>query len=133
MANYIQIANNLWVGLAADTKPTNSTVPSGAICIEFNASYTTTTFYVNNGTTWTVSIPPAERTGTATGAANGSATVFNIAHGLGAVPYSAFVQPSSVLGSNIAYSYTYDSTNIVVTFASAPSSGTITFQWRVVL
>ena len=73
-----------------------------------------------------------ETTGTATGAANGSATQFTIAHGLGSIPFTAFVQVSSVLGSTIDFSYTYDSTNITVTFASAPSAGTITFQWKAV-
>ena len=72
------------------------------------------------------------RTGTASGAANGTATVFNIPHGLGAIPISAFVRPSSVLGSTINYSYAVDATNIVVTFASAPASGTITFHWLVI-
>jgi len=90
-----------------------------------------TTNFLRADGTW-VAIPPAEITGTATGSANGSSTVFNIAHGLGATPYCAFVQVSSVLGSNIFYSFTYDSTNIVVTFASAPTTGSVTFQWRVV-
>jgi hypothetical protein len=74
----------------------------------------------------------SETTGTATGAANGSATAFNIAHGLGSTPFSAFVQVSSVLGSTINRSYTTDATNITVTFATAPTTGTITFHWRAV-
>lgn len=90
-----------------------------------------TTNWLRADGTW-AAIPPAEITGTATGAANGSATIFTIAHGLGATPYSAFVQVSSVLGSNIVFSFAYDSTNITVTFASAPAAGTVTFQWRVV-
>jgi hypothetical protein len=72
----------------------------------------------------------AENTGTAVGTATGSTATFTIAHSLGTTPYCAFVQVSSVLGSNIAYSYTYDSTNITVLFASNPTSGTITFQWK---
>lgn len=74
----------------------------------------------------------SETTGTATGTANGVTTVFNIAHGLGSSPFSAFVQVSSVLGSTINRSYTTDATNIIVTFASAPTTGTITFHWRAV-
>ena len=89
------------------------------------------TQYLNGVGSW-AALTPAENTGTATGTANGSTTVFNIAHSIGSTPYSAFVIPSSVIGSTINYSYTYDATNIVVTFASAPSSGTITFQWRAV-
>src|SRR5580765_169906 len=90
-----------------------------------------TTTWLRADGNW-AAIPPAEITGTATGAANGSATSFTIAHGLGATPYCAFVQISSVLASNIFYSFAYDGTNITVTFASAPTTGTITFQWRVV-
>ena len=89
------------------------------------------TQYLNGVGSW-AALTPAENTGTATGTANGSTTVFNIAHSLGSTPYSAFVQVSSVVASTVFYSFTYDSTNIVVTFASAPSSGTITFQWRAV-
>jgi len=89
------------------------------------------TQYLNGLGNW-AALTPAENTGTATGTANGSTTVFNIAHSLGSTPFSAFVMPSSVLGSTINYSFTYDATNIIVTFASAPSSGTITFQWRAV-
>src|SRR5580765_691744 len=81
------------------------------------------TQYLNGLGNW-AALTPAENTGTATGAANGSTTVFNIAHSLGSTPYSAFVMPSSVIGSTINYSFTYDATNIIVTFASAPSSGT---------
>lgn len=71
-------------------------------------------------------------TGTATGAANGSTTVFTIAHSIGSTPSMAQVIPSSVIGSTVNYSFAYDSTNITVTFASAPSTGTITFQWLAV-
>ena len=75
----------------------------------------------------------SERAGTASGSANGSATSFNIAHGLGSTPYMAMVIVSSVLGSTINFSYSYDATNITVVFASAPATGTITFQWRAIL
>lgn len=88
---------------------------------------------VNSGATdltWTSL--GTDNLGTATGTANGSTTAFTIAHSLGTTPYCAFVQVSSVLGSTITFSYTYDATNITVTFASAPASGTITFQWRAV-
>jgi len=121
-------AGRRMTGTAADrTGGTWTNLPVGWIFIETD----TLIIYYWNGTAWNP-IGGREITGTATGAANGSATVFTIAHGLGAVPYSAFVIPSSVLGSTINYSYTYDATNITVTFASAPTTGTITFQWRVV-
>ena len=89
------------------------------------------TQYLNGVGSW-AALTPAENTGTATGSANGSTTVFTIAHSLGSSPYSAFVEVSSVLGSNIFFSFAYDSTNITVTFATAPTTGTITFQWRAV-
>ncbi len=65
--------------------------------------------------------------------ANGdnSTTVFNIAHGLGATPTYAFAQCSSLTNT---YTYTTTSTNIVVTFSTAPPSGTnnVVIYWRVV-
>ena len=56
------------------------------------------TQYLNGLGNW-AALTPAENTGTATGTANGSTTVFTIAHSLGSMhPYTAFVQVSSVLG-----------------------------------
>lgn len=120
---------NIIRGTSTDrTGGTWTNLQAGYIFLESD----TKAIYYWDGSVWSQMGGGTEITGTATGAANGSATVFNIAHGLGATPYTAFVIPSSVLGSTINYSYTYDATNIVVTFASAPATGTITFQWRVV-
>ena len=73
----------------------------------------------------------SERAGKSTASGNGSTTVFTIAHGLGATPGYAFVDCSS---HAIARTWTVDGTNITVTFASAPSSGTnnVIIYWRVV-
>ncbi|MDR4491372.1 MAG: hypothetical protein R2685_10805 [Candidatus Nitrosocosmicus sp.] len=73
----------------------------------------------------------SERTGKALANGNGSTTVFNIAHGLGATPSYAFVDCSS---HAIARTWTVDGTNITVTFTSAPSSGTnnVVIFWRVI-
>lgn len=72
----------------------------------------------------------AERTGTATGTGTGSATTFQVEHGLGSIPFMAFIQCSS---HSTPFTFTYDETNINVTFTSAPASGaTIKFQWRAV-
>jgi len=73
----------------------------------------------------------SERTGTAQANGNGSAVLFNIAHGLGSIPYSATVQCYS---HSTAFTYTFDITNIAVTFVSAPPSGTnnVKFTWRAV-
>jgi hypothetical protein len=73
----------------------------------------------------------SEITGKATASGNASTTVFNIAHGLGSTPGYAFVDCSS---HTIARTWTVDGTNIVVTFASAPPSGTnnVIIYWRVI-
>lgn len=73
----------------------------------------------------------SERTGKATASGNGTQPVFTIAHGLGALPSYAFVDCSS---HSIARTWTVDSTNITVTFASAPPSGTnnVIIYWRVI-
>jgi hypothetical protein len=71
----------------------------------------------------------AENCGIATGTANGSTTVFNVAHSLGSVPSNAMIICSSHVNT---FTYTTDSTNIIVTFTTAPSSGTVTFNWRAV-
>lgn len=73
----------------------------------------------------------SERVGKATASGNASTTVFNIAHGLGSNPTYAFATCSSV--TNL-YTYTTDATNIIVTFATAPASGTnnVVIYWRVV-
>lgn len=73
----------------------------------------------------------SERVGKSTASGNASTTVFNIAHGLGSNPTYAFATCSSV--TNL-YTYTTDSTNIVVTFSTAPASGTnnVIIYWRVV-
>jgi len=73
----------------------------------------------------------SERTGKAIANGNGSTTIFNIAHGLGATPAYAFVDCSS---HALARQWTVDGTNITVTFATAPSSGTnnVIIYWRVI-
>lgn len=76
----------------------------------------------------------AERVGKSTASGNASTTVFNIAHGLGSNPTYTFVSVAQSGSAMIHRSYTTDATNIVVTFASAPSSGTnnVIIHWRVV-
>lgn len=73
----------------------------------------------------------SERTGKATASGNGSTTQFTIAHGLGATPSYVFIDCSS---HSINRTFTVDGTNITVTFASAPSSGTnnVIIYWRVI-
>ena len=63
-----------------------------------------------------------------------STTVFNIAHGLGVVPkWAAAIGTSSDADSD--FSYTYDATNIVITYPFPPPTGSsnLTFHYRVVV
>ena len=73
----------------------------------------------------------SERVGKSTASGNGSTTVFNIAHGLGSNPTYAFAECSSITNT---FTYTTDATNIVVTFSSAPASGTnnVVIYWQVI-
>ena len=75
-----------------------------------------------------------ERVGKSTASGNASTTIFNIAHGLGSKPTYAFISVAQSGSTNITKSYTTDATNIVVTFSSAPTSGTnnVIIYWRVV-
>jgi hypothetical protein len=87
---------------------------------------------VNSGGTdlaWTAL--QAERTGKSTASGNGSTTVFTIAHGLGSTPTYTFATCSSL---TTGMSYTVDATNITVTFATAPPSGSnnVVTYWRVI-
>lgn len=73
----------------------------------------------------------SENTGIATASGNGSTTVFNIAHSIGATPT---VFTANLLSHSINTTVTAGDTNIVVTCASAPSSGTnnVKIYWRAV-
>lgn len=66
----------------------------------------------------------SERIGKSTASGNGTTTVFNIAHGIGANPTYAIVSVAASGTANPGYSYTTDATNIIVTFNPAPTSGT---------
>jgi hypothetical protein len=61
---------------------------------------------------------------------NGSATVFNIAHGLGGTPTSVYALPISE-PATAKRTVTKDGTNIIITYATAPASGTgnVRFRW----
>lgn len=71
------------------------------------------------------------RRGTSTQSGNGSTKVFNIAHNLQAAPSFRTVVPGSsdALGS---YYVTSDATNVIVTYAVAPPTGTnnLVFNWE---
>lgn len=74
----------------------------------------------------------SENAGTALASGNGSTTTFNVAHGLGSTPYQAMILCST--HTNV-FTYTYDATNIIVVFTTAPPSGTnnVKFQFRATL
>lgn len=61
--------------------------------------------------------------GVAVRSADGTATTFTIAHGLGGIPLFYFVQAGSPAASNIAY-LTSDATHITVHYTTPPASGT---------
>lgn len=91
-------------------------------------------FHVLNGQGKWTSLN-AETTGTALGSGNGITQIYTIMHGLEAqIPYCAFVQVSSVDGSDIPISWEYDESYITVLFRTAPPVGTdnLKFEWRAV-
>jgi hypothetical protein len=86
------------------------------------------------GSNWINASLDSERVGLSQANGNGSTTLFNIAHGLGSTPTYAFISVAQSGSAFIGTQYTVDSTNIAVTFASAPASGTnnVKIYWRVV-
>jgi len=68
--------------------------------------------------------------GTATFSGDGSATTFTIAHGLAATPSKVSVTPGSA-DARGDFHVTVDATNITVTYATAPPSGTdnVVLHW----
>ena len=84
-----------------------------------------------DGANWFTQPNSSERTGKAVASGNGSTVLFNIAHGLGTTPSNAMI---SVAKPAIITTYTIDSTNIAVTFASAPASASnnVEIHWRVI-
>lgn len=65
----------------------------------------------------------APRGGIASFNGTGAQTVFNIAHGLGAVPAQFWAVPASE-AAWARHTVTAGATNIVVTFTTAPATGT---------
>lgn len=121
----IQKINNSFIfGLSSDTKPTN--YAANTLFVETN----TGKIKRYSGSAW-VDLLSNENTGKATGSGTGTATVFNVAHSIGATPTVAMIQCSSHTNT---FTYTADATNIVVTFTTAPPSGTnnVIFYWRAV-
>jgi len=69
------------------------------------------------------------REGIATFTGDGSTTSFTIAHGLVATPSKYFVQPLNAASQGFS-DVSADSTDITITFSSAPASGTtLKFYW----
>lgn len=63
-------------------------------------------------------------------AGNGSTTVFNVAHGLGAIPSRFQGWSTNAIGG--AFTMTADATNLIFTFATAPGNGTapaVAYRW----
>jgi hypothetical protein len=104
---------------------------NGVATISLTAQYQSLILWCD-GTAWYTQPGTNERTGKAVASGNGTSTVFTIAHGLGQVPYNAMIDVAS---HNIGRTWTADTTNITITFASAPPSGTnnLVIYWRAVI
>lgn len=79
-----------------------------------------------DGTAW---IDNREVTGSSTQSGNGSATSFNIAHGLGTTPSYFNAVANNAATANVQY-ITADSTNITVHYGTAPGAGTDNLTWK---
>lgn len=114
-------------------KPYTNSVAGTRVIRGYTLNLDGNAFHVLNGKGEWTSLN-SETTGTALGSGNGVTKVFTIAHGLGVVPYCAFVQVSSEVGSDISISWDYDESFIIIKFKTAPEDGNnnITFQWRAV-
>lgn len=93
-----------------------------------NILQTLDTFLANfsGGSNYTI------RGGTSTQTANGLTLVFNIPHGLGAIPDTYSVDPiNTQTASN--FSVSVNITNIIITYSVAPSQNTIlSWVWQVI-
>jgi hypothetical protein len=69
-----------------------------------------------------------EKTGLATSSGNGTTTAFTIPHGLTVTPNYVNIIPSnpSSMGN---YTITVDATNITITYATSPATGTNNLSW----
>jgi hypothetical protein len=118
-------------GFTVTIDPNSSELINGVSTMVLRAQYQGAIIYCD-GSAWFSFPNMTERTGTATATANGTDTVFSIAHGLGVDAYNALVICSSHTNT---FTYVTDTTNITVTFTSAPSAtptATIKFHWRAV-
>jgi len=90
--------------------------------------YGNSTRYFNGSTT---DILRSDNYGRSTQNGNGSATAFTIAHGLAAAPGTVTVTPGHADAKG-DFHVTVDATNITVTYATAPASGTnnVVLNWR---
>ncbi len=70
----------------------------------------------------------AKNAGVSVQSGTGSATTFNIAHGLFTTPTNARVTPGS-LAASASFYVTLGSTNITLTYASAPANATNNLTW----
>jgi hypothetical protein len=110
--------------------PATSELINGAATLVLTTQYQSVTIYTD-GSAW-YSVPfSTERRGLSQASGTGAAVTFNIPHGLGVTPHDVLIQCSSF---NTAFTYTLTTTNIVVVFATAPTSGTnnVIFHWSAV-
>lgn len=110
--------------------PNSTETINGVSTLVLTQQYQSVIIYCD-GSNWFTQPNSPEKVGKATANGTGAQTAFAIAHGLGTTPAYASVDCSS---HAIARTWTVDSTNITVTFSSAPSSGTnnVVIYWRAV-
>ncbi|HEY8879200.1 MAG TPA: hypothetical protein VIN03_16650 [Roseateles sp.] len=82
---------------------------------------------VGNGPVPASSIQGRSRGSSAPNSPGGQAT-YTIAHGLAGTPSFVCVQPKNTLSAALFF-LTADATNITITYAVAPLSGTLGFYW----
>lgn len=101
---------------------------NGSLTYVLTAQYQTVTLR-SDGTNWLVTPYSVVRRGKTTATGNGSATTFNVPHGLGVDPHDAII----TCRTHTIATYSTTSTNIVVVFGSAPANAaSIVFDWSAV-
>jgi hypothetical protein len=83
-----------------------------------------------SNTSSTVTMKFYENAGKYTASGNASTTIYNISHGLISAPTFVSVQPATIqAGSGTSIITSANSSNLIVTFTAAPTSGNVIFYW----
>lgn len=102
------------------TLPT--TLPTNDDLMTRTAVQTVTNKLMDFNTNTFTNFPGFQAGGTATFSGTGSQTVFNIAHALSGIPSIMFALPNTIAAIG-DYTVTADATNVIITYSTAPVSG----------